>query len=534
MKKVLSGMMLGIAVLGLAACGNGDKKESATPDFSIKDRYELDKTQPAWKLDTKKEPTKIRWYINSDWTSLPFGKDVTTAQIKKDLNIDIEFLSGDDAKLNAMISSGDMPDIVTLMDKSSQAAQKANSWAYSLNDLAKEYDPYLLEVANQDTFKWYSLDDGKTYGYPNYSNTQADYDSGNIPVNDNFVIREDVYEALGKPSVSTPEEFKKVMEEISKKYPDMTPFGFTTVGDKAGPFLDKLQDFLGVPLEDEDGNYYDRNVDKEYIEWLRTLNEVYRKGEISDDSFTDDGPTFDEKVKQGKYATMLVAGTSGQGGNFAEFNKNSGTKYVAIDGPSSTSGREATLNQTGISGWLINYVTKDAKDPAKVTQLFTYLIDEQGQILTKFGVEGVTYEYNADGKIDYLQEVKDLEKSDNDAYNKKYGISRFNYFNNDRVNAMKVKTDNALTQMQDWGVGKLKPHFIVENINPDAGTAEARSNSAIETKLNSTVISMIRAKDEKQFDNTLDEFKTFLDNNKWDAVKKVKSEKMQENREKLK
>ena len=49
----------------------------------------------------------------------------------------------------------------------------------------------------------------------------------------------------------------------------MTPAGFTTVGDGAGPFLDKLQDFLGVPLEDEDGNYYDRNLDGEYIEWLK-------------------------------------------------------------------------------------------------------------------------------------------------------------------------------------------------------------------------------------------------------------------------
>jgi len=31
--------------------------------------------------------------------------------------VDIEFISGDDSKLNAMISSGDMPDIVTLTEK---------------------------------------------------------------------------------------------------------------------------------------------------------------------------------------------------------------------------------------------------------------------------------------------------------------------------------------------------------------------------------------------------------------------------------
>lgn len=46
---------------------------------------------------------------------------MTTAQIKKDLNVDIEFISGDDSKLNAMISSGDMPDIVTLTEKTGQA-----------------------------------------------------------------------------------------------------------------------------------------------------------------------------------------------------------------------------------------------------------------------------------------------------------------------------------------------------------------------------------------------------------------------------
>ena len=34
------------------------------------------------------------------------------------------------------------------------------------------------------------------------------------------------------------------------------------------------------------------------------------------------GQRLMKKVKQGNYATMLVAGTSGQGGNFTEFMKN--------------------------------------------------------------------------------------------------------------------------------------------------------------------------------------------------------------------
>ena len=73
-----------------------------------------------------------------------------------------------------------------------------------------------MKVVNQDTFKWYALEDGK-HMVTHYSNTKADYESGNIPVNDNFVIREDVYNALGKPDVSTPENFEKVMQQIKRK-----------------------------------------------------------------------------------------------------------------------------------------------------------------------------------------------------------------------------------------------------------------------------------------------------------------------------
>ncbi|MFC6314697.1 sugar ABC transporter substrate-binding protein [Lapidilactobacillus achengensis] len=532
MKKLIYGLAAIVATLGLSACGS-NKDSGSNSDFSIKDRYTLNANKPAWKLDKKKKTTDITWYINSDWTALPFGKDVTTAQIKKDLNINVKFITGDDSKLNAMISGGDMPDIVTLMDKTSQAAEKANSWASSLNDLAKKYDPYFTKVANKDTMKWFSLSDGKTYGYPNYSNTKKDYESGTIPVNDNFVIREDVYDALGKPDFTTPEGFVKSLNAIKAKYPDLTPFGFTTVGDGAGPFTDKLQDFLGVPLEKKNGSFYDRNLDPEYVSWLKALNQAYRDKNIVDDSFTDDGATYDQKVKQGDYAVMLVAGTSGQGGNYTDFMKNSKTRYIAIDGPSSTSGRKATLSQTGISGWLINYITKDAKDPAKVMELFTYLIDKPGQILTKYGIEGVTYKYNDAGKIEYLPEVKALEKSDNDAYNKKYGISRFNYFNNDRMNALKAPEESALTQMQQWGKGKLYPHFVIENIKPQAGTPAARSYDQVQTKLNSTVISLIRAKDDNGFDSTLSSYRSFLKQNKWSDIEKTLTKNMKENRSKL-
>ena len=51
--------------------------------------------------------------------------------------------------------------------------------------------------------------------------------------------------------------------------------------------------------------------------------------------------------------------------------------YIAIDGPKSTAGYEPKLNQAGISGWMITYVSKTCKDPAKAIQLYTYLLSDE-------------------------------------------------------------------------------------------------------------------------------------------------------------
>lgn len=142
-----------------------------------------------------------------------------------------------------------MPDIITIFDASSSVAQKADTWAYALQDLADNYDPYFYKVASAQTLSWFAMDDGKTYGYPDYSNTQEDYDSGEIYAKTAFVIRNDVYEALGKPSMGTQEEFLDVLNQIKEQFPDLIPLGFNNFEtDGTSSLGDKLQDFLGTPI----------------------------------------------------------------------------------------------------------------------------------------------------------------------------------------------------------------------------------------------------------------------------------------------
>jgi len=413
------------AVLLVTGCTSGGGSKQNAADFSIEGRYTPDPNTPAWKLDTKEEVTELTWYVNADWWNTDFGNDVVTKKIKEDLNIHINFITGDDTKLNTLFAGDQLPDIITTFDDNSQLAKKANTWALPLNDLADKYDPYFYQVAADDTLKWFQLEDGKTYTYPNYSNTQADYDSGYIPAKTAFVIRKDVYEALGKPEMGTPEQFEAVMNQIKQQFPDLLPFGFNAVGTGTGSLGDVFQDFLGVPLEDEDGNFYNRNLDEDYLTWIATLNRVYRNGAISDDSFADDGTAFEEKVKSGKYATMLLDGTPQQGGNLQIWmSANPGKEYIAIDGPQSTEGRKPTLNQSGISGWMVTFITKNVKDPAKAIQIFTYLLSEEGQMLMNYGIEGETYKKNPDGTVELLPEVKAMQMNDADRYKKRVSHGR--------------------------------------------------------------------------------------------------------------
>jgi len=534
LKRITLTAVLMAFMLVASACGGGSSSKGDNW-VSIEGRYTPDASTPAWKLDTKEETTQLTWYVNADWWNTDYGKDVVTKKIKEDLNLDIKFITGDDTKLNTFFAGGEMPDLITTFGINSPVVQKASSWALPLNDLAEKYDPYFNTVAAQDTLKWFQLSDGKTYGYPNYSNTQVDYNEGTIPAKTAFIIRKDVYEALGRPNFGTPEEFRSAMQQIKERFPELIPFGFNAIGEGTGSLGDVLQDFIGVPLEDGNGGFYNRNLDDDYLAWLRTLNQVHRDGNISDDSFADDGTAFEEKVKSGKYATILMDGTPQQGGNLQIFmSANPDKAYMAVDGPQSTAGNEPKLNQSGISGWMVSFITKQNADPAKSMQLFTYLLSEEGQMLMNYGIEGETYVKNADGSVQFTPEVKELQQTNADKFKKEYRMGEFMFFGHDKHKALSEDAfPESIKQMQQWGEGKLVPHFILENIDPDQGTPEARGLTAINTKWNSSMVSMVRAKDDAQFEAILNDYKQFLDSNGWSKIVDIRSEKMKANKEKL-
>ncbi|MFT8639323.1 sugar ABC transporter substrate-binding protein [Bifidobacterium sp.] len=531
-KAVVASLCAAMAV-SLGACGSSsaDSAVSKLPDPT----YKVSADTPAWKSDKSKDNT-LTWYVNADWWNKSFGKDLITAQIKKDLHLNINFVTGDDTKLNTYFASGKLPDVITTFDSTSKVAQTASQWAYPLQELADKYDPYFNKVAKKDTLNWYKLKDGKTYGYPSYSNTAADYKSGMIHPTSAFIIRKDVLKSIGNQDFSTPAGFEAGMKAIKEKFPDLIPFGFNDFSGGNSSLETTVQDMLGVPITGKGNSYYDRDLDSDYIKWLDTFRKVHADGNISDDSFADDADTFKEKVSSGKYATMMMDNFVSQGTQLQTFaSQHPDEQYVAVNGIMSTEGRKPTLSQSGLSGWSISYITKQSKNAAKAIQTFEYLLSDYGQMLTNFGIEGKTYTKNADGTVSWTAEADKIRLNDPDKWQTDYRMGEFVLFGHDRYKALnKASFVDAITQMQKWGQSYLTPEFQIENIQPDTGSSEARALTAIQTNWSTTMVSLIRADSESGFQSILAKYKQFQKSNSIDAINKIRDQKIKANVVRLK
>ena len=203
MKKLSVGF-LSAALLATSVTGTISNVNAMSVDELPESRFEVDPATPSWQKDTE-YPAKLTWYVNFDWYAQPgWGMDTVTAKIKEDMNIEVEFISGNDENLNTMLAGGDLPDIITF-DKNLSVASEANKFALPLNVLAEKYDPYWLEeAAKPETLLWYTEEDGNIYGYPSFSTTAQDYEDGNIFGDQVFIVRQDIYEAIGSPDMSTP------------------------------------------------------------------------------------------------------------------------------------------------------------------------------------------------------------------------------------------------------------------------------------------------------------------------------------------
>lgn len=551
-KKMMMLLMACIMVLSLAACGgnsnNAVKPESAnnTAKDTVAPSEPAAKPsadEPGWKSDTS--PITFDWYLNFAWFPNKWGVDPTSQYVTKKTGVDINFIvpaGNENEKLNTLIASGKLPDFITLgWYEDGVKKMIEGGLVEPLNKLAEEYDPYFFKVADPDKLGWYTQDDGNVYGYPNSSSSPKDYEKyGDTYVsNQTFVVRKDIYEAIGSPDMRTPEGFLNALKAAKEKFPEIDgqpiiPLGlheFTATGNDS--LEGYIQNFLAIPRE-KDGKLYNRETDPEYVRWLKTLRQANQDGLLAKDIFIDKRPQMEEKIAQGRYFAMLYQRTDFAAQLGTLFQQDPNKIYIAVDGPANTNLDAPTLNGPSISGWTVTLISKNVKDKARAIKFLSYLMSEEGQKDLYLGEKGVSYD-TIDGKDQFKPEAFDLMNKDRAAFDKQYGSS-FTFWMMQDTNVTQQWTPQSVEpykNLEDWTRGKTKSVSEFDLIDPLANSEEGIILSKIKDLRSKTLPKLLMASSEADFDKIWGDYIKKQEDLGLAKVQAFQQKKYEENKKKL-
>ena len=316
MKKVLA-LVLAL-MLGLTACGKQEtvKEESKVQTTETQKESEVKVTEEKEEI---KEITKISMYPSSANTlsGLVTGHK---ADFLAEHGLELEVWAYSPEKTNAILASGDLPDIMYI-DYANLAtlieAEMILPLDEYLDDMENVQKYEILQPAFNYLKEFQSAGTGKVYGMPLTVGSPAQKP---VPDTERLAVRLhwDIYEEIGAPEINSFDDLVDVMLKMKEVHPTdadgNTIFGTVLNSGSDGSFF-KMMTAWWQWHGYEAGNYNQRYLlemnmvngevssileeDSLYREGLEYYNKLGRNGLIDPDSMNIDRSTQTTKVSNG-------------------------------------------------------------------------------------------------------------------------------------------------------------------------------------------------------------------------------------------
>lgn len=523
--------------------GCGKSNDSAKADDK-KPSTNVSADAPGWKLNT--DPITFDWYVNFSWFATKWGKDPTSQYITDKTGVSLNFMtpSGNEAeKMNTMIASGKLPDFLTVGSWETGLIDKMvdGGLLSSVDELAEKYDPYFFKISDKDKLNWFANDDGHTYGYPNSSVSPNDFKEyqDRLVSNQTFVVRKDMYEAIGSPDMRTPEGFLNALRAAKEKFPEvsgqpMLPIGLHEFTDTGNYSLERyLQNYLAIPRE-KDGQLYDMSTDPEYIKWLKVFRQATEEGLLAKDVFVDKRSQMEEKIGQGRYFAMMYQRSDFGAQEGALYQKDPNSVYIAVDGPANANLDQPRLDADGINGWCLTLISKDVKDPERAIQFLTYLTSEEGQKDVYCGPEGLAWD-DVDGKVQWKEEALELANTDRNKFDQEYGALSTFWMQQDTAKFLEwaPPSKEPFKQLEDYTRGKTVDNSAYTQLDPPGDSKLGAKGTKIGQEWGKTLPKLLMAKSDAEFDKIYNAYLSKREDLGFAELQQYQEEQFQENKTKL-
>lgn len=415
--KALAAVMAASMILTVAGCGGGgnsstaesstsSKTESSAAESTGGDDASSEVTGSSGPDDTT-EPYEFDAYYSYQGSVKPWGEDAASKYMNEKFNIKVNYSCPEadaDSKLNLMISSDDLPDVI-ILDRNANWLKLINlGKLVDINTLKYEgcsFDEDILE----STQKLLSVNGG-LYGIPNWARKGAT--GGNM----SWMVNHDVYEQLGSPELKTLDDLHQFMLDAKDKgvktSDDQSIFPWLPRQDDNGFYtVSAIYRSYGNPnLIDTYWSQADNDVklavyDDNYIAALKIANQWYKEGLFPETTYTDSNDQFTEKLANGRAAITyydfsqddtnhfrtLLQEKDGNTYDLLGWELKDSPIYPAADGVDYVYGEEG-----GTVGWNVNCITTKAENPQRIFDLYTWMLTKDGSINMMYGPEGGLWE----------------------------------------------------------------------------------------------------------------------------------------------
>ncbi len=499
--KKLGALMLAIAMIAsVGGCGSNTTPAAPT-DTATPSASSVPDTKPTSPYPDPSKPVEFSFFADCTWLAYDTVDGIVGEELEKQTGVTFDFTkSTDGEQLNLLIASGDLPDLIMASGKKKLSKLSSSEYCYSLDELTEKYAPdwEIPEVVKKLNASYST--DGKFYMLKNEFNT-IDEIKASKTVGPNFGqlhMRDDIYKALGSPSIKNKDEFISLLTMVKEKYPDMIPL-VLNMREYSG--LAQLVGYNpGMPT-DSNGNFAWYLSDPMFREYLKAVNELYRKGLILKENIAYD---TDEKVFQHVYsgkAFMVThyAGNDEQSftANVQKVNPNASFVQVPL--------MEKWVNTISVTGWAGLFITKNNRDPETALKLLRWVKEPKNQITLMTGVEGVDWKDDGMGGFTLLdRRIQAMKEGtiDSDYKCLSFLLSATDYVR-ESTNFFTSATDSTKAIYQD-ATKRIKWSNVLDLCYPNAGTEE----EIVSTKLSNLFIEyegmLLSAASEDEFNKHYD------------------------------
>lgn len=415
--KALAAVMAASMILTVAGCGGGGSSSTAGSSTSSKTESSAaestDGSDASSEVtgssgpDDTTEPYEFDAYYSYQGSVKPWGEDAASKYMNEKFNIKVNYSCPEadaDSKLNLMISSDDLPDVI-ILDRNANWLKLINlGKLVDVNTLKYEgcsFDEDILE----STQKLLSVNGG-LYGIPNWARKGAT--GGNM----SWMVNHDVYEQLGSPELKTLEDLHQFMLDAKEKgvktSDDQSIFPWLPRQDDNGFYtVSAIYRSYGNPnLIDTYWSQADNDVklavyDDNYVAALKIANQWYKEGLFPETTYTDSNDQFTEKLANGRAAVTyydfsqddtthfrtLLQEKDGNTYDLLGWELKDSPIYPAAEGVDWVYGEEG-----GTVGWNVNCITTKAENPQRIFDLYTWMLTKDGSINMMYGPEGGLWE----------------------------------------------------------------------------------------------------------------------------------------------